>query len=435
MCQMLFRTSFITVLVLFSLLLSARDQSVVITKKITLLSSGYFMDSVEIQPGEWDGLLVSFALAVEKYDDFFIHSANLVTSTNNVSMLPECDTNLDRFSFVSKLAFLVNEDLGRLKIMLKPENMSQKEIVVHFYFYGTNPFSPSVEKEKSAFERTCTCQHPDFIPRVEWGQSFNLTDAIYRPPATYTEVSHLIIHHSATANQSNNWPAVVASIFNYHANTNQWQDIGYNWLIDPEGNLYQGRGGGEDVRGAHMCGYNNNTMGVCLLGTFTNTDPDPRALQALEALLAYKACQKNLDPLASDSIVSHTGFMKIISGHRDGCSPNYTECPGNKLHVLLPVLRENCVAFIRDTCGNFSNLEGSLHTSGEEKITFSDNAIRIKNLSGKSFFISDVSGKIIRFFRLYSNDDLVSIEDFLPGYYYVHVVNNEEVLTKKILKI
>ncbi|MBK6785294.1 MAG: N-acetylmuramoyl-L-alanine amidase [Saprospiraceae bacterium] len=111
--------------------------------------------------------------------------------------------------------------------------------------------------------------------------------------------------------------------FDYHVNTNGWQDIGYNWLIDPLGNLYKGRGGGEDVRGAHMCGYNNNTMGICVIGTFTSVMPAQEALATLEQLLSYKACQKSFDVQGRADIVSHPGNMFRISGHRDGCSKLY----------------------------------------------------------------------------------------------------------------
>ncbi|MBK8668457.1 MAG: N-acetylmuramoyl-L-alanine amidase [Saprospiraceae bacterium] len=75
---------------------------------------------------------------------------------------------------------------------------------------------------------------------------------------------------------------MVASIFDFHVNTNGWQDIGYNWLIDPNGVLYEGRGGGENVRGAHMCGYNNNTLGVCVMGNFVSLIPSDTAIISLK---------------------------------------------------------------------------------------------------------------------------------------------------------
>ena len=420
-------------LIMLPFLLSAQ-QTFQITKKVSLQPDGSFIDSIYNQPADWAGSVISFAFTVEKYDDFIIQYAELVTRNKTASMVPDCETNLENFSFVSKLEFLSEEQAGWLKIVLKPENTDRRDIIIHYHVTGVQPLEPVLQKENPASERACVCPQPPYIPRAVWGQAYNLTDQIYRPPATYTDVSHLIIHHSATSNQSNNWPAVVASIFNYHANTNQWQDIGYNWLIDPEGNLYQGRGGGDDVRGAHMCGYNNNTMGVCLLGTFTTADPDPRALRTLEALLSYKSCQKNLDPLGSDSIVSHTGYMKHISGHRDGCAPNYTECPGNRLHAFLPVLRENCVAFIQDSCENFSSVEPELNNQRPEILIEPDGNIRFKNVSGRRAFIADFSGKIIHEFTVASLDECHRFDTVFTGFYFIVVVNEMAFLTKKWIK-
>lgn len=191
---------------------------------------------------------------------------------------------------------------------------------------------------------------PEFVPRSSWGYSFGLNENIYKPPAAYTEVTHLIVHHSAGTNTSSNWPGVVASIFDFHVNTNGWQDVGYNWLIDPEGNIYEGRGGGDNVKGAHMCGYNNNTLGVCIIGTYTNVNPSQTSIAALKELLAWKSCQKKINPTGSNSIASYSGYMKNISGHRDGCSPNYTECPGNMIYAILDSIRNSTDNIINSEC-------------------------------------------------------------------------------------
>ena len=405
------------------------------SRKVSLQPDGKYVDSIQIRTETREGLAISFAFTVEKYNELTIQSAELFAQDKKVSMLPGCETNRENFSFVSKLEFLSGKQTDWLKIVLIPENTDRQDIIIHYHVTGMLPPVPVIKKEISASGQSCMCQRPEYIPRSIWGQAYNLTDQIYRPPATYTDVSHLIIHHSATSNQSNNWPAVVASIFNYHANTNQWQDIGYNWLIDPEGNLYQGRGGGEDVRGAHMCGYNNNTMGVCLLGTYTNTEPDSRALSTLESLLAYTSCRKNLDPPGSDSIVSHTGFMKNISGHRDGCAPNYTECPGNRLHGFLPVLRENCVAYIQDSCENFSGLEPEFYGQSPEITIVPDGSIRCKNIPYKTAFIADASGKIMQEFRIATADESYRFDTLVPGFYFIVVVNDKSVLTKKWIKL
>ncbi len=203
----------------------------------------------------------------------------------------------------------------------------------------------------------CVCPQPLHIPRSIWGEKFNLNTDIHVPPATYTAVTHLIVHHSAGTNQSNNWSSVVASIFDFHVNTNGWQDVGYNWLIDPNGVIYQGRGGGDNVRGAHMCGFNNNTMGVCMLGNFEIIQPSDPSIEALEKLLAWKSCRENIDPTGSGDIVSHFGNMLNISGHQDGCRPGHTACPGQFFIPKLALLRERTKAYSDENCREISNID------------------------------------------------------------------------------
>ena len=209
---------------------------------------------------------------------------------------------------------------------------------------------PQPASAPPAVEASCPCPQPNFVPRSSWGTAWGLNGNIYLPPAAYTTVTHLIVHHSAGANTSSNWPGVVAAIFDFHVNTNGWQDVGYNWLIDPKGVLYEGRGGGNNVRGSHMCGYNNNTMGICLLGNFVGFAPPEPGLQTLTRLLAWKACDVGIDPTASGPINAHTGYMARISGHRDGCAPGYTECPGGLLHAKLADLRTGVRDYMQNTC-------------------------------------------------------------------------------------
>ena len=201
---------------------------------------------------------------------------------------------------------------------------------------------------KSSYSDTCECPLPSYIPRSEWGAAFGLTHDIYKNTASYSDVTHLIVHHSATSSSSGNWAAMVASIFDFHTSVNGWDDIGYNWLIDPDGILYEGRGGGDNVVGAHMCGYNTHTMGVCILGDFTQAAPTAEALNTLGQLLTWKSCNAKLDPLATSYIHSYPGIMRVISGHKDGCAPNYTECPGNNLYDKLDMVRTTTDGALKD---------------------------------------------------------------------------------------
>lgn len=61
-------------------------------------------------------------------------------------------------------------------------------------------------------------------------------------PPLYTTVTHLIVHHTAGANTAADWPSVLRSIWVLHVMGNGWNDIGYDYLIDPDGLPYEGRG-------------------------------------------------------------------------------------------------------------------------------------------------------------------------------------------------
>lgn len=189
-------------------------------------------------------------------------------------------------------------------------------------------------------------RRPPWVNRTSWGNPFG-QNPTFTP--RYTSVSHMIVHHTATPNEGSNhdWPAVVRSIWSFHVNTRGWDDIGYNYLIDPNGVLYEGRAGGDNVQGAHFSCANGNTMGVALLGTFTAVLPTEFALGRLADLCAWKASVEGLD-VTGASFHSGTGLMlDVVSGHRDGNSatnpsacPSGTVCPGTRLYRLLPQIRE-----------------------------------------------------------------------------------------------
>ena len=176
--------------------------------------------------------------------------------------------------------------------------------------------------------------------RVEWGCPEGESSQ-WTPQ--YTKVTHAVVHHTAGANSVPDWDAEVRSIWHLHTFTNGWGDIGYNYLIDPNGVVYEGRAGGDGAIGAHFSCRNTNTVGVALLGTFTGVAPTPAALASLESLLA-ELCRKNaIAPLTMSYHAPTQLLLPVIIGHRDGnpstttCSK--TECPGDVLYALLPSIR------------------------------------------------------------------------------------------------
>ncbi len=192
--------------------------------------------------------------------------------------------------------------------------------------------------------RSCTCPLPSYRNRSQWCPSGNCP-AQSNP--SYTQVTHLIVHHSAGSNTSSDWAAVVRSIWNFHVNDRGWSDIGYNWLIAPTGTIYQGRG--DNVMGAHFCSHNSKTMGTCMMGTYMTIQPTDTAVTSLKKLLSWKCCKENIDPTNIKYHPSSGLNLYQVSGHRDGCS---TACPGDAFYPTLPAIRQNVKLRTANSCAN-----------------------------------------------------------------------------------
>jgi N-acetylmuramoyl-L-alanine amidase/Secretion system C-terminal sorting domain len=323
-----------------------------------------------------------------------------------------------------------------LKIHVKDAKTSIKNARFRFYCPG-NVNTGDASGAGAGGSSLAGCAIPPSVSRQVWGANLRLTDNIFSGSPTFTVVTHLIVHHSAGSNTSSNWAATVASIFDYHVNTNGWSDVGYNWLIAPDGTLFVGRGGGNNVVGAHMCGYNNNTMGVCLLGTFTTVQPTQAALDKLAALLAWKSVESKIDPTGSGTIKSYSGTMNNISGHRDGCSPNYTECPGDMTYTLLVTLRtsvKKAVTACLTGTKEFSDLEYfKIYPNPNEGIFTLE--LRLKKAQVFDIVISDAIGRIIFSKKVADSETDVtlplSLQNTAKGIYFIAVKNENQIKTQR----
>ena len=268
---------------------------------------------------------------------------------------------LQESTFYSQLLFF-NSSIDQIQFKMELINNDTKKPFIESM--SLNIFNPDIKdsvavntKQTNSYD-SCYCSLPDFTNRAEWGCPDGINPSCLKPD--YTNVSHLIVHHSATSNTNDNWPGVVLSFWNYHVLTLGWCDIGYNWLLDPEGNLYEGRGGGDNVRGAHFSCANSYTMGVCVIGNFTDITPTSLAKEKLIRLLSWKCCQKNLEPLTMNYHSPTELDLFSISGHRDanpseasGACPHGTACPGDSFYPQLDEIR-----FSVDSLMNIANCGG-----------------------------------------------------------------------------
>ncbi|MBN9387715.1 MAG: peptidoglycan recognition protein [Chloroflexi bacterium] len=188
---------------------------------------------------------------------------------------------------------------------------------------------------------------PNIISRAGWGanESWRYSGKSVIWPTEYRTIKAVIIHHSETSNVYNADPSVdVRSIYRYHAITQGWGDIGYNYLIDWKGNIYEGRYGGDDVVGGHAYQYNYGSIGICLIGSFKTVKPTDAQLNSLTRLLSWKAYSKNLNPTGKAYLIDKT--VNVILGHRDVIA---TTCPGDTGYSLLPGLRSQVASILGGT--------------------------------------------------------------------------------------
>jgi hypothetical protein len=181
-------------------------------------------------------------------------------------------------------------------------------------------------------------QKPFVISRDVWCEE---AACDYSHGLEYHPVTHLIVHHTLSDNNTVDWPAHLRAIWNYHTFGLGWGDIGYHYLIDPQGNIYEGHLGGDDVIGTHASSANTGSMGVALLGDFGAVTPTNPMLNATIELLAWKADQRDINVYESaDTLPNIWWGLPNLMGHRDVNGGFGTECPGTTVHTLLPWLRD-----------------------------------------------------------------------------------------------
>lgn len=174
---------------------------------------------------------------------------------------------------------------------------------------------------------------PPVVSRAVWctNPACNYSGLDYEP------VTHLILHHTVSCSSTGDWAALMRAIWQFHTFTRGWGDIGYNYLVDPNGVLYEGHLGGDDVVGTHAAGANAGSMALSLMCDYTSVVPSQAMLNSAAALFAWKADQKKIDVFDAGRMPNLDWGVPKLMGHRDVYGT--TACPGDKAHALLPWLR------------------------------------------------------------------------------------------------
>lgn len=193
------------------------------------------------------------------------------------------------------------------------------------------------------------------IPRAAWGAG---DVSGFRWAPTYFPAQSITIHHTAVLPGPDR-AASVRAIYNYHANTLGWGDVGYHLIIDPEGRIYQGRGGtpvGNPVfqvppvagiappvvTAGHVGGVNNGNIGISLLGDFTGAPPTAAAVGATIDCVRALCNATGINPRAGITYRNPQGGatrpIMAVSGHRDWGG---TACPGNSFYPQMQFIRDH----------------------------------------------------------------------------------------------
>jgi len=189
---------------------------------------------------------------------------------------------------------------------------------------------------------------PNIVSRAGWGadeslRSWNGADCAV--PKIDTTVKAAVIHHTAgsnvyTAAQS---ASIVRGIYAFHVQGNGWCDIGYNFLVDHFGQIFEGRAGGIrlPVHGAHASSWNTDTVGVSFMMNTDSMNPSAASMNAAEALLAWKLGNNYRTPNGWTALVG--AAIPVMFGHRDVMQ---TDCPGTNLYARIQELRNASTSLI-----------------------------------------------------------------------------------------
>lgn len=208
---------------------------------------------------------------------------------------------------------------------------------------------------------------PRIISRAEWGANEKWRNSA---PKIGTTLLAGIVHHTASTNNytAEQAPAQMRNLYAYFTKSLKYSDMGYNFLVDKYGTIYEGRSGCAvkavncdsatiPVQGAHTAGLNKNTFGVSAIGNYDVLAPkNPEAMvESIASLMAWKLAPYGLDPNAKAKIMStdrsgsskyrdgQTAITQVISAHRD---VGWTACPGRYFYPYMDDIRARATALL-----------------------------------------------------------------------------------------
>ncbi|NED96077.1 hypothetical protein G1H11_12235 [Phytoactinopolyspora alkaliphila] len=230
--------------------------------------------------------------------------------------------------------FVITGDSDAVELRIEtPDGEIPHDLGIELVDAGHSPGDAAVAAPYNG-DMSAAASRPTIRSRANWG-----ADESIRGSATYGQVRGAFVHHTAGSNgySQSDVPGIIRSIYAYHVNGRGWKDIGYNFLVDRFGRIWEGRHGGvtRAVIGAHTSGYNSYAFGTSLLGSYGSTNPSDAALTAIARVIAWKFTVHGVDPTRV-SYPSSLTPQPAIAGHRDAGA---TACPGDRLYSRLSIIR------------------------------------------------------------------------------------------------
>lgn len=226
---------------------------------------------------------------------------------------------------------------------------------------GTSPADAYPGGAAPRDQANASVTRPNIYTRAQWG-----ADERYMTwtPRYSTTLKAGFLHHTVQSNtySAAEVPAMIRADYYYHSVGRGWGDIGYNFLVDRFGRVWQGRAGDMNLpgQGAHTGGFNNFTFAISMIGDFTQVGVPASTQSAIANVFAWKLHLHHLDPLGYTQLTSSGGGTSrypagvtvtkpVIMGHRDVGS---TACPGGYAYALLPGMRNRVTALMTPVLAN-----------------------------------------------------------------------------------
>jgi hypothetical protein len=185
---------------------------------------------------------------------------------------------------------------------------------------------------------------PRIFSRAQWGADERMRE---RSALHYGEVHGGFVHHTVNANgyTAAQVPAIIRGIYAYHTQSRGWSDIGYNFLVDRFGRIWEGRYGGvtRPVVGAHTLGYNDDAFAMSAIGNYDIAQPSSAMVDAFGRLFAWKLSLHGVFASSRRQWITRR-YLPAIDGHRD---VGQTACPGRYLYAQIPTIRARAARYQR----------------------------------------------------------------------------------------